>query len=270
MDELQLFHALWRIRPMGTPESSSSIPPTPLEASPGVKMLYLIKRRASTSREELVAHWFANHMPAVIQAQHEQAARGKPHARRYIATLFEANKKGEHVWDGMAQLWWDKPLPRPEVAHGTTPTDTFQQKVEPYVPWALTEYVVIDGSENLKVEPLTLNEPFPCTRSGFYKISFLVKAKEGIDFEKFYAHWLNTHLPNVRSTMEEVKGFRYVVSHSIDPEVEPYAGLAELYFQDEAGWEKYKEVIQPDGMEEWIDPEGTLPLRGTTEMIGLP
>ena len=233
-------------------------------------MLYLIKRRPSMSREELVAHWFANHMPLVIQAQHDQAARGRPHARRYIATLFDANTHGEQPWDGMAQLWWDTPLAMPKVPHGTTPSDTFQQKAEPYVPWASTEYVVIDGSENLEVEPLTLNAPFPCTRSGFYRVSYLVKAREGADFAEFYAHWLNTHVANVRSVMEQVAGFRYVVSHSIDPQAEPYAGLAELYFHDEAGWARYREAIKPDGMEKWVDRDGTMVLVGRTEMIGLP
>jgi len=40
----------------------------------------------------------------VIQGQKEQAARDKPHARRYIAAPFDANKKGEHLWDGMEDL----------------------------------------------------------------------------------------------------------------------------------------------------------------------
>ena len=243
---------------------------TPPEAIPGAKMLYLIKRRASTSREELVAHWFANHMPQVIQSQNDQKAQGKPHAYRYIATLYDANDRNEHPWDGVAQLWWDQPLPKPEVPHGTTPSDTFQQKVEPYVPWATREYVVMEGSEHLKVEPLTLNAPFPCTRSGFYKVNFLVKAKEGTDFDKLFPHWLNVHVPNVRSVMEGVGGFRYVVSHSMDPGDEPYAGMAELYFQDETGWAKYQETIQSDGMQEWVDGAGTLVLIGRTEMIGIP
>ena len=76
------------------------------------------------------------------------------------------------------------------------------------MPWATREYVVMEGSEYLKVEPLTLDAPFPCTRSGFYKVSFLVKAKEGADFDKFYSHWLNIHVPNVRSVIEKVDGFR--------------------------------------------------------------
>ena len=237
-------------------------------ATPGAKMLYLIKRRPTTSREELVAHWFANHMPAVIQGQKDQAEKGRLHAWRYIATLYDANKEGEHPWDGMAQLWWEHPPPRPEVPRGTTPSDTFQQKAEPYVPWATTEYVVIDGE--LPVEPLTLNAPFPCTRSGFFKISFLVTAKDGTDYDAFFTHWLNVHVPNVKSTMEAVGGFRYVVSHSMEPQEEPCAGLAELYFEDEDSWRRYGQTIKLDGMEEWVDSERMLVLRAHTEMIGIP
>jgi len=209
-------------------------------------------------------------MPSVIQAQHDQAAQGNPHARRYIATLFDADERNGPPWDGIAQLWWDRPLPMPEVPHGTTPLDTFQEKVEPYLPWASTEYVVMEGTEALGVEPLTLNAPFPCTRSGFYKVSFLVKARDNTDFDKFFSHWLGTHVPNVRSTMEQVGGFRYAVSHSINPRVEPYAGLAELYFHDKSGWAGYGDVIKPDGMEQWVDGSGTLVLGSRTEMIGIP
>ncbi|MCZ6655663.1 MAG: hypothetical protein O7C67_00045 [Gammaproteobacteria bacterium] len=243
---------------------------TQLSPTPGAKMLYLIKRRATASREELIAHWFANHMPQVIQAQHDQAARGKVHATRYIATLFDADRNGEHPWDGIAQLWFDRQLPRPEVPFGTEPTDTFQQKAEPYVPWATREYVVLDGSDHLVSEPLTLNAPYPSTRSGFFKVSFFVKSRSDSDHGAFFAHWLDVHVPNVRDTLISVNGFGYVVSHSLEPTLEPYAGLAELYFHDEAGWSGYRESIKPDGMEEWVDPDGTLVLRARTEMIGIP
>jgi hypothetical protein len=239
--------------------------PTPTS---GAKMLYLIRRRPTTSREELVAHWFANHMPAVIQGQKAQAEKGRLHAWRYIVTLYDANRAGEHPWDGMAQLWWDRPLPGPEVAYGTTPLDTFQQKAEPYLPWATTEYVIMD--DELPLEPLTLNAPFPCTRSGFLKISFLVAVQDGADYDAFLAHWLNVHVSNVKSTMEAVGGFRYVVSHSMEPQAEPYAGLAELYFDDADGWRRYGQTITADGMEKWVDVERTLVLRAHTELIGIP
>ena len=233
-------------------------------------MLYLIKRKPTTSREELVMHWFKNHMPAVIKGNLDAQAAGRPHARRYIATLFDANSDGQYPWDGMAQLWWDKPLKRPDVPFGSTPSDTFQEKALPYLPWATTEYTVIDGSEHLSEKPLTLNEPYPSTRSGFLRISFLVKAKPGTDYEAFYKHWLNVHVPNVRNIMDWVGGFRYTVSHSLEPAEVPYAGLAELYFHAPSGWDRYRELIKPDGMEQWVDTVGMQVLSGTTGMIGIP
>lgn len=233
-------------------------------------MLYLIKRRPTTSREQLVAHWYAHHMPKVIQGAQNQASQGVPHALCYIVTLYDPNEDGEHVWDGVAQLLWQERPARSDTPHGTTPTDSFQQVAEPYVPWATTEYVVMDGAEDLKVVPLTLDAPFPTTRSGFFKVTFLVKAKQGTDYEKFFTHWLNVHVPNVRSVAERVGGFRYVVHHSTDPASEPYAGMAEIHFRDEAGWAGYRERIKPDGMGEWIAPGQTLVLGGRTEMIGIP
>ena len=241
-----------------------------VDQTPGAKMMYLIKRKPDTSREELVAHWFANHMPAVIKSQKDAAAQGRLHASRYFATLYDADAQGEHPWDGVAQLWWPRPLPKPKTGFGSEPRDTFQQKAKPYFPWATREYVVMDGSEHLSTEPLTLNAPYPMTRSGFFKMSFLVTAKPATRYDDFLKHWLDVHVPNVRATMQAVGGFRYVVSHSIDPASEPYAGMAELYFHDASGWDGYRRAIKPDGMERWVDGERMHVLRSHTEMVGIP
>jgi hypothetical protein len=69
--------------------------------------------------------------------------------------------------------------------------------------------------------------------------------------------------------MLKVGGFRYCVSHSLNPESEPYAGLAEIYFPDVTGWQEYQNLIKPDGMEEWIDMKNTHILSAGTEMIGI-
>jgi hypothetical protein len=122
----------------------------------------------------------------------------------------------------------------------------------------------------LPVEPLTLNPPFPTTRSGSFKVCALLKAKPGTDFDALFAHWMGVHAPNVRSVMESVGGFRYVVSHSLEPGEEPFAGMAELYFDDASGWERYLSTFRPDGMEQWVDPDGTLVLTSGMEMIGIP
>ena len=241
-----------------------------MNQTPGAKMMYLIKRKPTTSREELVAHWFANHMPGVIQSQEDAAGQGRPHATRYFATLFHAHAQGVHPWDGVAQLWWPRPLPRPAAGFGEPPRDTFQQKVEPYMPWATREYVVIDGGEHLATAPLTLNAPYPMTRSGFVKVTYLVAAVPGTDFDAFFRHWLDIHVPNVAATVQRAAGFRYVVSHSVEPAEEPYAGMAELYFHDVEGLARWRALIEPDGMERWMDGARTLVLRSDTEMVGIP
>ena len=148
-----------------------------LTATEGYKMQYLIKRRANTGREELVAHWFANHMPNVIEAMQALKVNDKPHASRYIATLFDAAASGEHSWDGVAQLWWSMLLPRPNVAHGKEPTDTFQQKAWPCVRWSTTGYAILDGSERLLITPLTLNAPFSAARSSICEFTFSSKLR---------------------------------------------------------------------------------------------
>ena len=234
--------------------------------SKSAKMQFLIKRRQTTTREELIAHWFANHMPDVIAQNTAEAITGRPQASRYIATLFDPRPGNPHLWDGVAQLWFPEPLPRPKVAHGEIPKDTFQEKVEPYIPWATHEYVVMEG--DLPLDPPTLNPPFPCTRSGFFKVTFLVCLKDGSNSSELFNHWLDVHIPNVRKTMEAVGGFRYVVSHSQEPAAEPYAGMAELYFPDVSSWTKYKDLIQPDGMERWVGE--VLRFESGTEMVGIP
>ena len=91
------------------------------QETPGAKMIYLIRRKPDTSREELVMHWFANHMPLVVNGQQEAAKSGQLHATKYTALLFDADREGHYPWDGMAQLWWNKPLQKPVVPFGTEP-----------------------------------------------------------------------------------------------------------------------------------------------------
>lgn len=242
----------------------SAARPTP---TPGAKMVYLIKRKLTTTREELIAHWFANHMTGVIDRNERQRVADKPHATHYVATLFDPPSEKPLDWDGMAHLWYAAPLPRPEVASAVEPYDTFQEKVEPYWPWANREYIVLDGA--LPLAPLTLNPPFPCTRSGFFKVTFMVALQDGADRNALFDHWLDVHVPNVRATMEKVGGFRYAVSHSLEPKTEPYVGMAELYFPDASGWSAYKENIRSDGMEQWVDYDAMAIFHSRTEMVGI-
>ena len=247
------------------------------EPTPGVKLNYLIKRRATTSREELIAHWFANHMPAVIERNAQSQAAGLPFAKHYVATLYDEQPDGaldqsggdggRPVWDGCAQLWFGEPPPWPKQASGVVPTDTFQEKVEPYGPWATQEYVAVDGA--LPLELPTLNPPFPCTRSGFVKQVSLVPLRAGVSMEALVDHWLDVHLPNVVETLQKVGGFRYVVNLSTDMERAPYAGMPELYFPDLTAQQAFWQEIKPDGFGEYADADRTVRFRCGTEMVGV-
>ena len=158
----------------------------------------------------------------------------------------------------------------PDVPHGSTPTDSFQEKAEPYVPWATTEYVVIDPSAHLPVEPLTLNDPFPTTRSGFHKVTFLVGARDGVDHDELCATWLDAHVPNVEGAMRETGGLGYMVSQTIDPDTAPYAGMAELVFRDLDGWKSFVATVGPDAFSDYTDAARTVVLTSHVEMIGIP
>ena len=230
-------------------------------------MQYLIARRPRATRDELVANWFANHMPDVIGSQVQAAEQGRPHARQYIATLYNPVPSGDQVWDGVAQLWWDEQLPRSSKAHGTKPRDTFQQKAQPYNGWPTVEYVVVDG--DLPLTPNDLNEPFPCTRSGFLKVTTLLTKKADVDADELFGHWLDVHAPNVAGVMEQVGGFRYVISLSAEPDVDPYAGMAELYFPDKDALRSYLDLYESDGIENMVDGDARLIFRSTTEMVGI-
>lgn len=126
------------------------------------------------------------------------------------------------------------------------------------------------GQDKLSTDPLTLNEPYPATRSGFFRLNYLVAAKPGTDFDEFYSHWLNVHVPNVDSHLDRTGGFRYVVNHSFYPREAPYSGMAELYFHDRDGARDFQMNIKPDGIERWIDGASTHVMHGNTEMIGIP
>lgn len=241
-----------------------------VQPNPRIKMIFLIKRRENVSREELIMQWYKNHMPAVIAAQERSIANGRDGASRYIAQLFSTSNKTEMSWDGMAQLWFAQAQKPTKPNAGTNPSDTFQEKAQPYFSWATREYVVMDGSENLSTAPLTLNEPFPSTRSDFFRVNYLVPAQEGIDYSALYQHWLDVHVPNIKSWMEASGGYRYVVSHSVFPEEAPYAGMAELYFQDEDSWKHCQSLMRADGMEAYVDGRSMDIMFGDTEMVGIP
>ena len=236
------------------------------EPTPGVKMITPIQRLAGTSRDELIAHWFANHMPDVIRRNREAGDKG---AWRYVATLYRQETDARMAWDGYASLWYDAAPDRPTVGfNNVPPKDTFQEMVEPYRSYATREYVFVDGE--LPLAPPTLNPPFPCTRSGFLKQISVVIPKPDVDPQALADHWLKVHAPNVVATLKKVGGFRYVVNLAADPANTPFAGVPELYFPDRATQDAFWTEIKQDGFHDFVDYDGaTVRYRADTEMVGI-
>ena len=68
--------------------------------------------------------------------------------------------------------------------------------------------------------------------------------------------------------MGKIGGFRYVVSHSLEPDTSPTRGWPSS-ISNEKGWDDYRAVFEPDGFGDLIDPEATLRFHSGTEMVGI-
>ena len=63
--------------------------------------MYLIKGKPDTSREELVAHWFANHMPASATSSYEAGRNERQvRAKSNLKVLFGTNDEPTQAAEG--------------------------------------------------------------------------------------------------------------------------------------------------------------------------
>lgn len=235
-----------------------------ISPSPDIKMMFPVRRKPNTTHEELLVYWFAHHMPVTI-ALIGDVGRG------YIGTPFKAAEDGNHFWDGIAQMFLAEPLATPPEGFGVKPMDSFHQHVQPYFGWATREYIFLHGDERLPITPLTLNAPFPTTRSGFFKVTRLCGRDNGVNDTSFHTRWLQKHAPHVVDVMRAVGGFRYVVGLSLEPDHAPYLGMEELYFPDSSAWQRYLKIMQAKSTTEWVNDEDLCTtFYADTEFVAIP
>ena len=72
-----------------------------ITTTPGAKMMFMIRRREEASRDEMIAHWYKNHMPGVIEAQEAAKAAGRRPARKYLVTLFNGQQGEQRASSGL-------------------------------------------------------------------------------------------------------------------------------------------------------------------------
>ena len=235
-----------------------------MESTAGIKMLFPVKRKIGVSHEEFIAYWFAHHMPVTIEMMGDRGW-------GYIGTVFKAAQDGNHVWDGMAQMFLDQPLANTSEGFGAKPVDSFHDRaVQPYFGWATREFVILDGSEKLPVQPLTLGSPFPTSRSGFFKVVNFVPTPADRDHQTFQSDWLSSRIDWVTQAMGQTDGFRYVVSLSLDPDAAIHAGLEELYFPNRAQWLRFQEIVSAHDSARWTLDGNVQTLFSDTEFVAIP
>ena len=236
-----------------------------MEISQGVKMIFPVRRQIETSHTEFVASWFAHHMPFTINAMGDQGW-------GYIGTAFNhSDDIQDPPWDGIAQMFLNKPLPNPPGGFGVIPADSFHERaVQPYFGWATTEFMVVPGGDQLEVRPLTLGEPFPTSRSGFFKVVIFTPASRNTDPQQLETHWRRTRAPQIEQAMTEVGGFRYVVSldqgNEIGEQISAYAAMEELYFNKPADWDNFLTIVKPDP----LVPDHAPHYFSDTEFVAIP
>lgn len=187
-----------------------------------------------------------------------QAKKGRPAPTRYIASVFDysgdngSQESSSAPWDGVAQLWWPQIPASPKQPHGTKPTDTFQEKAEPYNQWATKEYVLLDGE--LTVKPNTLNAPFPTSRSGFFKVTVLYSSSSSN---------LASEAVKRTSALKNAGCFRHILDIS-EESGSQYSAMEEIYFKEAGQWRQFEKSVGAQLF------QGATVLLGGTELVGIP
>jgi uncharacterized protein (TIGR02118 family) len=183
-----------------------------------VKAIYLIKRKSGMELEAFRNYWLTTHGELALKV---------PGLRKYVQshTLLSGYKKGEPVFDGIAEVWYDD-------------TNAMRQIAE--LPEARA--VNADGREfmDMRASALLLTHEHvikdgPVNPSMVKFVAFATR-KPGMDVEAYQAYWKEHHGP-LAAKIPVVH--RYVQSHVLisgyRSGVTPrYDGIAETWFDNTA------------------------------------
>jgi uncharacterized protein (TIGR02118 family) len=181
-----------------------------------VKAIYLIKRKPGMELEAFCNYW---------QTIHADLALKVPGLRKYVQshTLLSGYKKGEPVFDGIAEVWYDdtnamrKIAESPESRAVTLDGHNFMD-VRGSGFLLTTEHVIKDG-------PIS---------SSMVKYVAFAKRKPGMEVEAYQTYWREHHGP-LAAKIPVVH--RYVQSHVLMSGYRAgmtplYDGIAETWFDD--------------------------------------
>ncbi len=158
-----------------------------------VKALSFFKRRTGMPVDAFQAYWRTRHPDVVVKL---------PGIVRYVQshTLASGYRKGEPVYDGIAEVWFADTAAMRALAgtpaHGAVLADEAKFIDHATMGMVITdEHVIKDG---------------PAPAGGVKSVEFL-RMKPGMSVDAFQAYWRGTHGP-LAATIPEIR--RYVQSHA--------------------------------------------------------
>ncbi len=158
-----------------------------------VKMVAFFKRKPGMSIEDFQSYWRTTHADIVVKL---------PGIRRYVQshTILSGYRKGEPIYDGMAELWFDNTDAM--RAQAGTPEFAAVRADEPNFMDVASQGSIITEEHVIKDGPLPVD--------GVKNVEF-VSHKPGMPIEDFQTHWREIHGP-LGASIPVVK--RYVQSHT--------------------------------------------------------
>ncbi|WP_254862814.1 EthD domain-containing protein [Halovivax gelatinilyticus] len=171
------------------------------------KHVALLSRTADVSHEEFVEKWQA--------APLGDAVDGVVRYHEVFPTM------AEHAeFDGLAEFFFED-----ESAYADVVED--RDGLVSAADSSLAN--VIAAERGMAGEPIVQRDDVDDDTDGLYKHSAFLVRKDDLTHEEFVDHWQNNHTPIAREITGVVK---YDTVVPTDPDVQPFDGVAELYFDD--------------------------------------
>lgn len=158
-----------------------------------VKAVSFFKRKPGMSVDDFQAYWRTHHPDVVTRL---------PGIRRYAQshTLVSGYRKGEPVWDGIAEVWFDDTAAMRALARAPA-----------YAAVRADEAKFIDhASMGLVITEEHVIKDGPAPAGGVKNVEF-VHRKPAMDVAPFQTYWRQTHGP-IAATIATIR--RYVQSHA--------------------------------------------------------
>ncbi|MGD0073404.1 MAG: EthD family reductase [Candidatus Binataceae bacterium] len=178
-----------------------------------IKAIYFVKRKPGIDVEAFQKYWITTHADLVKKV---------PDLRKYIQchTLLSGYRKGQPVYDGVAEMWFDDIDSMRNIA--TTAESKAAQA---------DDYNFIDMPMKFILSNEIVQKEGATNPSMVKLVEFLFR-QPGMDFQRFQSHWGKIHGP-IAAKIPQMR--RYVQSHVLpyayrEGRQPAYDGVAEVWF----------------------------------------